>query len=75
MAIRKIYKYTKRYVQVAQNEAADLLFSMNGLSKWIAEYDGNDTELINLFNEKLDKMSEMYDILEKIIRYGEAKGQ
>lgn len=75
MAIRKIYKYTKRYVQVAQNEAADLLFSMNSLSKWINEHSDADAELLTLFNEKLDKMSEMYDILEKIIRYGEAKGQ
>jgi len=67
--MRHIYHYTSRYKQVAQNEAADLLFNMDSLSKWISNHLDADPELINLFNEKIEKQKELYDILEKIIKH------
>ena len=75
MSIRKIYHYTPRYAQVAQNEAADLLFNMQSLAKFIANHPRINTELLALFNEKIERMKALYDIEEEIIKFSNSQNK
>lgn len=69
MATRKHYNREPRYKDVARNEAAELEQRIAGLTIFIKEHPGIDSELMELFNRKIDKMLEMHDLCTEIINY------
>lgn len=69
MATRRHYTREPRYKDIARNEAAEMEASIASLTIFIKEHPGIDSDLLELFNRKIDKMLEMHDLCTEIINY------